>query len=329
MTDLVVGIIAGYGWTTPMKHLSRTNHHVEDGYVVDFENFKCSCGKTNCEHWCRSTKMLKTDCPCHNNGCGRVEPFVVSLRRSGYKGRCVLITGNGSVGADVLSKYDVETYDAGNFTDHACLVRPGAILEILKKEKDIRYVLAVDTRDIIFQSDPLVWVENNMKDCSLIVTSEGKVFDDNTPGAIENSKRFIATYGREEYLVVKDSPICNGGAMVGTPEATIAFREAMQTEINKFPEGTPGFGPRSAGWPSDQIIMNYLVNKEPFRSQTTIVGPRDGFVFHRPYAALGATVRDNIIYPPDSSDPYPIVHQYLEWSPILWPKYSDEYQILF
>ncbi len=393
MRDLIVGMIAGYEWTTPLsKPITKINYHDEGGYTIHQNKFVCSCGRQDleanraalleekqkildagsatlrrlqesktpldmvatyeiklgrakeanqraldenlkhspCNHWCPKTYMLKTDCPCHNKGCGRVEPFVVSLRRSGYNGRCILITGNDSVGADILSKYDVETYDLGLLNEHPFHARPRATIKIMEQEKlETRYILAVDTRDIIFQSNPLTWVENNIGNHSLIITTEGGTHGGDSSSSQENAKRTIATYGEEEYQRMKNFPICNGGVLAGTPQTMIDFRKAVLAEMDKFPNGTPGYGTREEGWPSEQVVMNYLLSKEPFRSQTLIVEPTGGFAFCRQHVYNGATVRNNIFYPPGSDVPYSIIHQYLEWSSILWPMYSDEYQIVF
>lgn len=331
MTDLIVGMISGYGWTTIPNHITKTCYHGGDGYQINYNEFRCSCGAPYCKkHWCSSTHMLKTDCPCHNKGCGRVEPFVVSLRRSGYDGRCILITGNDSVGIDILSKYEIETYDLGNFEGHPFQVRPPTTIKIMEKEKDnVRYILAVDTRDVIFQSNPMMWIENHIGDYSLIVTTEGGTYDGGTESNNENVRRMTAMYGNQEYQKLKNAPICNGGVIAGTPQAMIDFRKALQQEIDKFPNGVPGLGTREEGWPCEQAIMNYVLNTEPFYGQTLIAGPEDGFAFCYQHIFNGATARDNVIYPSKSDVPYPIVHQYLEWRDILWTKYSDEYQIRF
>lgn len=337
MTDLIIGAAIGYEWedrnhyeyfwAQPEPQWKDGKWAVDDSMSVctNANDFTPPCGAFHCKkHWC-VTKQSKSKCPCGRKECGRqIEPFVISLRQSGYADRCIMLTGNGTTGTDKMAKYGIEVEDLGTFTEHPFLIRPRKTIEIMKREKDkVRYILAVDVRDVVFQSNPITWIENHIGRFSLIVTTEGGTYGGATQSNKENARRLIATYGEREYSRLQDRPICNGGVIAGTPDMMIAFREDIQKEIDRFPNGVPGLGTREEGWPCEQAIMNHVLNTEPFLSRTFVAQPIDGFAFCGDHIKHGAEFREELMYPPHSRVPYPIFHQYLQWRKFCWAKYSE------
>src|SRR5271169_1035828 len=117
-----------------------------------------------------------------------LEAFVVSLRQSGYQGRCILIDGEGPhipptpwridprITREALNRYNIEVLNFGRFEEHPMILRFKIVSDYLYGNPDFRYVMMVDTRDIIFQSDPIIWLEKNLGNRQLAIVSEGMLF---------------------------------------------------------------------------------------------------------------------------------------------------------
>jgi hypothetical protein len=284
-----------------------------------------------------------------------LKPFVHSLRvTAGYTGRCVLIIGNGiKPDPDQIDHYGIELHDLGHFNEHPIQARflaTTAIIETAMKQKpsamvlytfdegskcfhytqgihtvDIRHVLVVDTGDVTFQSNPMTWVEENIGGHELILVSEGGSYSGDTDSNKENKKRFIATFGAEEFERMKGRPVCNGGIIAGLPGAVRDLQLAIDTTCRQVP-----YLAGTANWPSDQEVLNFLANSEYFASRTLITGPEDGFAFISDHLYHGSVVRSDInpphsnlrAYPPGSEVPCTIFHQYYYWKEVVKKEYG-------
>jgi protein YibB len=87
--------------------------------------------------------------------------------------------------------------------------------------EDVDYVITTDIRDVIFQKDPGVWVQNNIQDFDLIATSEGVTFRHEDWNGDNLEKHF----GRNMFLKLADKEtICSG---------IIAGKKQMMIELFK------------------------------------------------------------------------------------------------
>src|SRR5579859_2268872 len=122
-----------------------------------------------------------------------LEPFAVSLRRSGYQGRCILITGygpsdgvnhHGEVSIEYrnltawLSKFGIETYNPGIFIEHPSIIRGWFAAQVIDKFFVPRFVLCVDTKDVVFQTNPISRLEKNFSHKQIVVVSEMQKYGD-------------------------------------------------------------------------------------------------------------------------------------------------------
>jgi len=112
-----------------------------------------------------------------------LEPFAVSLARSGYTGKKVLfaqkLTAEAcehlqELGFELLPLPVLDYSDAqlplGSF--FAYVARFLLIHRYLYDHPQYRFVVTCDARDVIFQSDPMVWLEKNIGDAGLVAASE-------------------------------------------------------------------------------------------------------------------------------------------------------------
>lgn len=112
-----------------------------------------------------------------------LEPYAVSLVRSGFKGKKVLFAQ--ALTADAADKLrdlgfellpipvfdysDPEITKGGYF---AYVARFLLIHRYLYDNPDFRFVVCADTRDVVFQKDPMMWLEQNIGDAGLVAASE-------------------------------------------------------------------------------------------------------------------------------------------------------------
>lgn len=114
-----------------------------------------------------------------------------------------------------------------------------------------RYVITTDTRDVVFQSNPSNWLENNLGKNKLICASEGLRYKDE-PWSNNNLQE---TFGEYCYNIYKNEIIYNVGTIAGEFEYLKDFLFILfQMSINRpIPI-------------VDQAVFNVLINNEPFKS---------------------------------------------------------------
>ena len=118
-----------------------------------------------------------------NFGWADLEPFAVSLVRSGYKGKKVLFAqrltaeaaenlrtlGFELIPIPVLEFSDPEVTKGAYFPYVARFL---LIHRYLYDNPGYRFVICADTRDVVFQHDPMVWLEKNIGSAGLVAASE-------------------------------------------------------------------------------------------------------------------------------------------------------------
>jgi hypothetical protein len=112
-----------------------------------------------------------------------IAPFAVSLVRSGFKGKKVLfaqrLTADAadklrSLGFELLPIPVIE-YSDPKITEGGYFAYVARFLLMhrhLYNNPDYRFVVCADTRDVIFQHDPTVWLEKNIGSAGLVAASE-------------------------------------------------------------------------------------------------------------------------------------------------------------
>lgn len=112
-----------------------------------------------------------------------IEPYAVSLVRSGFAGKKVLIAQNlTELAVTNLRALDFELLPIpsvafsdpklplGNF--FAYVGRFLLIHQYLYDNPDYRFVICADTRDVVFQHDPIKWLEYNIRDDKIVAAPE-------------------------------------------------------------------------------------------------------------------------------------------------------------
>jgi hypothetical protein len=188
---------------------------------------------------------------------------------------------------------------------------------------DIRYVMALDPKDVIFQRNPSEWLEVNLGDKKINVGSESVRYRDETWGRANIKEAF----GESVYDRCKDNLIYNCGTLAGEWKTM----SELFLNIYLLCVGSPNQTP-------DQAALNTLLSFDVYKSITRFTQSEEGWA-----CQAGTTVDptmleqygDKIVeaLPVLNGDtvvtskgiPFTLVHQYdriSEWNKVLTKKYE-------
>jgi hypothetical protein len=258
-----------------------------------------------------------------------IKYWINSLDRSGFIGYKVLVCYNidQNIKQIISDKgYIVISID-NNDGENVLIDRfyhYWSILNQLKTNIDVRYVISTDVSDVVFQKNPSEWLENNLKDKKINASSESIKYKDEYWGKNNLQKSF----GLEIFDNMKDNIIYNAGIMSGEYE----YMKDLFLNIFLSCGGSPkiiegGGGPDQAGY-------NVLLNMESYKSITKFTASEEAWA-----AQLGTSksnMHSNLIVEPSpimvddiicnsKGESFYIAHQYNRipnWKNIIEGKYN-------
>lgn len=209
--------------------------------------------------------------------------WVNSIKKTGFKGDVVLVATN--LSGETVSKLtdnDVKVYAYGQQTSDGGIAKTENnipphverfifIWDFLRKNSDeYRYVIATDTRDVIFQKDPVEFLEKKLLTQSIICSSEGLAYKDEPWG----SKNLLDTFGSLVYDELKDNMIYNVGTIAGFADEVrdLLLQVFFQSVNRPIPI-------------VDQAVFNFLISLLPLESETLKTSNESGWAIQ-----LGTTL---------------------------------------
>lgn len=175
----------------------------------------------------------------------QIRPFLKSLRQTGYGGKVLLFANGGA--AEEAKSWDV---------DLRPVVRPRikvhsarfVCLEEALREISCEGIFLADTRDMIFQKDPAVYLP-----------SEGlNVYEEDLSMSLGscpyNSLWLKLAYGEEALERLGSYPISCVGSTCGDKESVMGYLGKLVEEIMRVQPRTHH--------PQDQGVHNYLIREE-------------------------------------------------------------------
>lgn len=130
---------------------------------------------------------------------------------------------------------------------------------------DYRYVITTDVKDVVFQRNPIEFLEQNLPPSSknqLVFSSESMVYKDEPWG----NQNLLETYGEYIYNYFKDNEIYNVGVLAGRGYAMKDL--AMNIFLACLNKPIPI---------TDQSTFNVLVSMEPYQSSSIYAQSEDGW----------------------------------------------------
>ena len=263
----------------------------------------------------------------------KLKYWVNSINRSGFEGDKVLILMN--CDKDTVKKISDSGFSIiafnqdsnGNLSYNSnMMVHVERFFHIYQLLKDnlYRYVITTDVKDVVFQQNPSVWLENNFTDNDdLVFSSESMKYKDEPWG----NQNLMETFGSQIYEDFKNNTIFNVGVLAGRGYAMKdlmmnIFASCLHRPIKIC----------------DQSTFNFLISRHPYLKSSIYSKSEDGWA-----CQLGTTADPSKIeqFRPFLLEPSPkmegdkvltsegkeyiIVHQYdrvPEWKKVIEEKYN-------
>jgi hypothetical protein len=189
--------------------------------------------------------------------------WVNSIKKSGFAGDVVLVgTNYKKADIDKLSDAGVILSLYGKKNDDGDIVAPsnGAphverffyLWNYLHTTTEVyNNVITTDTRDVIFQSNPSIWLEDNLISHFFVCSSEGMRYK-NEPWGSQNLDQ---TFGPFFHNLIKNEYIYNVGTIAGTSD----FVKGLLLMIFQMSINRP--------IPIvDQAVFNFIINTPPYNT---------------------------------------------------------------
>ena len=267
-----------------------------------------------------------------NYNFNQLRPWVESIEECGFKGDKVMVVGNHSPETlHELEKRNFFLVDMPKLNIPVHVLRFLAIYDYLKDvDLHYRYVVTTDVKDVYFQTNPIDWLEENLKFKKLVAGSEGMLYKDEPWG----NDNLFQTYGTYVHELFKNNKIYNVGTIGGDAEYV------KDLVFNIFTNATNRPIPIV-----DQAVYNVLLQTQPYKDVTlfadqwlgwacqagTTVDPSKINAF-RPYLVEKEPIFKDGKVLTSLGHPFSIVHQYdrvPEWKQFVMEKYNQEDQSKF
>jgi hypothetical protein len=196
---------------------------------------------------------------------GGLESYIESIKRSGFTGRKVMLNWDIHPTTRVaLSNAGFELVDLPSPREAFFHARMRVCWEYLRdRHQEFRYIFWLDVKDLVLQSNPSTWMEQNIGDAKLIASTECVVIQ-----CEETNKLWAQSIlGEEKYQELKNEEVINGGTWAGTSE--------VMAEV--FHQVHLGCSTYTGGHPPCQIWINYVMRQTPFKEVLRIPRWSDSF----------------------------------------------------
>lgn len=208
----------------------------------------------------------------------KLKYWINSINKSGFQGDKVMILMNcdkDTVNKVVESGFNVIGFkkdEEGNLTYSSNMpVHTERFLHIYNylKDKDYRYVITTDVKDVVFQKNPIEFLEKECVNKNLLFASESIRYKDE-PWGDQNLKETFGPYIYEQF---KNNEIFNVGVLAGHG---YAIRDlALNIFVSCLNRPIPI---------CDQSTFNFMISQNPYTSLSKYTRSEEGWA-----AQLGTT----------------------------------------
>jgi hypothetical protein len=195
----------------------------------------------------------------------------------------------------------------------------------LPVEKRPYYLISTDVGDIVCQSDPVKWLDDNLGDAMLNAASESLRYKNEV---LWGSKNMKDSFGSTVYDHMSDKIIYNAGTISGRFDYVVGLFLNIYLMCQGY--GTPN---------PDQAAYNVLLSQEPYKSVTKFNPSESGWAaqmgtscdpgkleFFGDKIEEAQPVIEDAVVKTSTGKPFVIAHQYnrLKWLlPQLFQKYVN------
>jgi hypothetical protein len=265
----------------------------------------------------------------------KLKYWINSINKSGFQGDKVLILMNcdkdtvqkvSNAGFSVIA---FQQDDNGNLVYQSQLmVHVERFIHIYNtlKSQDYRYVITTDVKDVIFQKNPVEWLEQHLPDGSsedLVFSSESIRYKDEPWG----NQNLLETFGPMIHDHFKNNVIFNVGVLAGRGYAMKSL--ALNIFLSSINRPIPIV---------DQSTFNVLISQHPYLKSSMYMTSEDGWACQlgttadpskieqfKPFLVEATPKLEGDKVVTSEGKEYVIVHQYdrvPEWKKIIEAKYE-------
>jgi hypothetical protein len=280
----------------------------------------------------------------------QLRPYAVSLAKSGFSGTKLMFVEGITVEArenltrlgfhivDVVVR-QLQGYrlDQGKDNRHEgqafMNARFSPVIDYLGDHHDMRYVIWSDARDVVFQSDPSLWLENRCAPANILGAGECWLIKN----ALLNNTWMRQACDGQSYSWIRDHEVCCCGTLAGDAWAM----RLLFVEMRRMMMAAPSMI-------VDQAALNYVLRIPPFKDIVRIPRMKEGFAATAGVFFLDRRVYDedckeyvdvqlidshprfdeefSLVRAPETDVPFAIVHQYDRspaWTRIMNERYKE------
>jgi hypothetical protein len=191
-----------------------------------------------------------------------IKPWVNSITQSGFKGDKIIISfGVPQKTIEYLSENGFEIYSFESNGRHIVVERFYALWSLLNSLDSYRYIITTDVKDVIFQLNPSEWLENNMGEKKILVSSECLTYINEDWG----NNNLKVSYP-QFYDQCKDNIIYNAGTIAGDYEYMKDFFLHIFNLSLLGNDSQP-----------DQAALNILIHHHPFKDIVKFSNQEEGW----------------------------------------------------
>ena len=247
---------------------------------------------------------------CTNYDYDKVKCWINSVNRSGFDGDKVLIVFDGTeefMKNVVENGFDV--YNASLDKNVAIHVQRFLAISDYIRNNPARYVITTDVRDVVFQYNPVEWLEKNLGEKKIVVSSECLRYENEGWG----NQNLYETFGPYVHNLLKKNIIFNVGILAGHGEyiRDLCFNIALHSQGKPIKI-------------CDQAVFNQLIDSVFYKDKIyfsqmangwaanlgTVADERKMHVF-KPHLLEGEPKFDGKFVYNEYDEKMCIVHQYL------------------
>lgn len=257
-------------------------------------------------------------------GWGMFVPYVKSLEMAGFKGTKLMFVSGVSI--EILQRlidagFKVVDFAPGSGTFGFERIKP-IVAFLNEHSQEYRNVVWTDWPDVVFQSDPSIWLENHLVGGYKLVGCTDSVTIENGGGTDEWVKRVSP----EVFERIKRCDVCCCGTLAGESQALRDLLHNMHRMLSTDMSLI------------DQGVLNFLLRISPFKEITLFPKLEDGFVgglvqflggrtnvWTNPHPRLDEET--GLVYPFGKDTPFVLLHQHnrnVAWWRCISSRYTED-----
>lgn len=231
----------------------------------------------------------------------KIKTYIESINNCGFTGEKIMICYNVPNETTEYLTQNGWLIAVSELFGHPHMNRLIDIYALLKQlNRDYRFVITTDVRDVVFQTNPSEYLEKELKK-QIIVSSENVLYRDEPWG----KKNILEGYNELLWERYESEHTCNVGVLAGYQKDMLEL--LLLNYLVSQAGNTQHF--------TDQSSFNFVIHNELIKDKIQMVGLESNWALQigtltnpKLIGNYQLDIRDNIIY--NGETPFVVIHQY-------------------